>query len=725
MTILSLRSVKFRLKPAHDLVRKGNFWTAVGEDPQFVLSWRFPRVLPAGVYTLTAVGGVDLSTLLRPSLYIDTGAGFNEAERVVVAFTEWSGRISSRVSFERPVCALRFDPSDGDERPTFALEALTLDPYVVETTPEGLETVPKVLLNLVRLLPGDRGAGGAGRVCLAFVRELPNYVHLRVAIPPYHAHLAAAHPKADFVIVPSDDGAHLALHLAWCDCYVDPLNALRPKAISPETAVIAILQDLQQMRLPQFFSPAERRMRAAEYGYAAARADRLIAISDYERENLRRFYGRTEVSVVHYAGFMAEDSGLSEEDVRAARERARANTKPYLIYPAVPWLHKNHEVLVQAIALLRRRGLDIPLALTNTRGKAGHGERISTLAEMLGVADLVERKAFLPERELLDLTIGAAGMIFPSLYEGFGIPLTDAMQLGVPIIAARRAATPEICGDAAAYFSSPQNAVAVADDLASFWRDADGRASLAEAGLQRAKQFSSARVGAALVEALKTTIANKKTRGGDAERAAPAPADPFAPLAVCVIFRDLIADDLARLAKVKNIAAFYAAMFGSDARVTACLDIALAADPQIAAVFAGAERVICYDATAPGGEAFAVQDFAMRHDDAALHLVTRYPDCAKRYDPVAVRALEHAMMLHPDADYAFADHRVCDYILHPPPGEIEGVLGFEQRRREGAVVFDALIRRDAISPEPHGSFAFLGGFATRARRLVAPEVTRS
>lgn len=718
---MALNALKLRLKAVCDLAGGGSAgWTITGEDPQFRLHWSFGRTLAAGVYTVVAVNGRGLHALRRASLYIDTGAGFNETQRTPLVFAEREGRWFSRVRFDAPVRALRFDPSEGFDRPSFHVEALVLERSLAAAPFERLNDAPKVLLNLVRLLPGAGGAGGAGRVCVALIRELPNHVHLRVAASPDHAHLAAYHPNVEFIITPSDDAVAMAPHLQWCDCYIDPLNALRPKTIFADAAIVAILQDLQHMRAPHFFSAAERRARAAEYGYAAFRADRLIAISAYEQENLRRYYARADVSVVHYAGFMAEDSGLSKAD-RNARQTLAPADKRYLLYPAVPWLHKNHEILVQALAILRRRALDVPLALTNTRTRAGHGDRISILAASLGVDDLIERKAFLPESELLDLMMNATGMLFPSLYEGFGIPLADAMQLGTPALVARCAASPEICGDAVAYFSNPRNALAVANDIAAFWSDGAARDRLREAGLQRARQFSAARMGNAVAEAVAAAIAGKKARDGARERAVPAPAEAFAALSAFVIYRDLSETDLTTLRSVANINAFHTQMFGSATRVTCGLDIRYAADAQLAAVFAQAERLICFDAVKTGAEAFSVQDFSMRYDDAALHLVTHYPQCAKRYTPRQIEMLELSMKLHPEADYAKIEPGLHDVVLHGVPGEAEGVLAFEHRRRSGPIIADVIIRRDAISDTPHGTVAFLSRLVTRGRHLAVPE----
>jgi glycosyltransferase involved in cell wall biosynthesis len=762
------KTLKMWLKPTNDLKlvdKKDHSWSVTGEDPQFhlmpnPLDWSgisFAKIdgdqgflrqsaqrfrgnrmgntfcFSPGLYSIAPAGGRHLERLRGASLYIDTGAGFSESDRLPIDFAPSAGwnsmpeGVFAVVRFDRPVRAIRFDPSTGDARPQFALKGLEFTLLQSPLTPSSnlengiADTRPKVLLNLVRLLPGNEGAGGAGRLCLALLRYLPEHVRLRAAIPPDHAHLARIFPLVEFVILPADDNAHLGPHLSWCTVYIDPLNGLRPTAIEANVVVIALVLDLQHLRMPWFFTRAEFDSRVAEYGYAIERSDRLIAISDYERQNLEVFYGATEVSVVHLSGFMAEEKHLTQEEIEGRRKSG--GQRNYLIYPAVPWLHKNHEILIQAISCLRRRGVDVPLVLTNTQGKTELGARLTKLSASLGVADLVTCEPFMPEEALLDRYLHATGMVFPSLYEGFGIPLVDAMMLGVPLLVNNTSAVPEICGEACATFTNARNALAVAEDIERFWRDADQRARLVKSGFEQAKKFSSQKM-AADIGAVITEAIEKKSKGGAISSCALRAPQQFSPLSVFVAYVGLSEAEIGTLRSIEDIDSFHASLFGSDACVTVGLDIRLAENEAIWKLFKGTARLICFDGAERGALDFGVQEFSARYDESAFQLVTKYPHCVSTYRPETIRATILALTLYANADYAVPAQDVEDCVVDPLPSDVAGALAYDSRRKYGHTVWDALIRRGAVPNIQNGTVSFLSYFATRCRQMRVPNKGR-
>ncbi|APT30077.1 clustering-based subsystem [Methylobacterium phyllosphaerae] len=578
---------------------------------------------------------------------------------------------------------------------------------------------PRVLLNLVRLLPSEKGAGGAGRLALALLAHLPRRVQLRVAIPHHWRSLIPAFPTVSFEVVDDDSNASLRRLLSWCECYVDPLNGLRPTLIDPKIAVISFVLDLQHLRMPWLYTEEQMAGRLAEYGYAIDRSDWLVAISEYERDNLADFYGVDRVSVVHLAGFMAEDSGLDAEAVRAKRAEV-GDEASYLIYPAVPWPHKNHDILIQAIAILKRRGLSVPVALTNTSGQTAEKERLGRVAAAFGVDDLVDLHGFLDEAALLDLVILSRGMVFPSLYEGFGIPLVDAMALGVPVLANPAAAVPEICGAAVTYMDNASNALALADDIAAFWTGTETRKDLVNRGLERARDFSSEKMVADLADAIDAAVAAKTTR-------ALPPASRFTPpryneLAVFVAYGRLTEADRAHLREAGDIHAWHARAFGADAVVTVGLDIALVDDPDLSSFFGAAAKLILFDASDPASLDTAVADFATRYDHAEFQLVTAYRDRLSAYSATAVRSVVSALRLFTKADCAEPDTQMQDCKLEREPSEQEGVIAYQQRRGTSLAIRDVLLRRASARGLRNGTVGFLSAYCTRYARLRVPIV---
>jgi glycosyltransferase involved in cell wall biosynthesis len=148
--------------------------------------------------------------------------------------------------------------------------------------------------------------------------------------------------------------------------------------------------------------------------------------------------------------------------------------EPFLLYPANGWPHKNHARLLEAFALLRRERPELGVVLT------GSG------LEDLPVAPGVEVRGHVPRDELVRLYQTAAVLVFPSLYEGFGLPPLEAMACGCPVAAARAGALPETCGDAARYFD-PTNPEEIAGAVLEVLEDPG---TLAKRGLARAGAFS-------------------------------------------------------------------------------------------------------------------------------------------------------------------------------------------------------------------------------------------
>ena len=257
----------------------------------------------------------------------------------------------------------------------------------------------------------------------------------------------------------------------------------RPDA---STAVVVSLLDVQHLELPGLFSRAERAYRRRFYDGAARRADVVVTISEFARSRIVALLGiDPELVVVAHLGVDATEF----EPNLGPRENL-------LLYPARGWPHKNHAVLFEAFSLLRADDPSLRLVLT------GGG--------LEGLAPLpvgVETRGLVGRAELRELYRTAAALVFPSLYEGFGLPPLEAMASGCPVAASNAGSLPEICGDAAVLFDpgSPGSiAAGVREAIAR-------REELRERGLARARTFTWAACAAAHVRAYR--LAESARRG--------------------------------------------------------------------------------------------------------------------------------------------------------------------------------------------------------------------
>jgi glycosyltransferase involved in cell wall biosynthesis len=254
------------------------------------------------------------------------------------------------------------------------------------------------------------------------------------------------------------------LQLETLDAIHFPLTIMLPPVRRPPPAVTAL--DIQHLFFPEFFPRAERAYRRIAYPWSLRRAQRVIAISGHVKESLVERMGiePERIEVIHL--------GLDHDLFRPDGGRPR---QPFLLYPANPWPHKNHQRLFEAFRRARQARPELRLVLT------GSG------LEQLGVfPEGVEVRGRVSREELAGLYRTASALVFPSLYEGFGQPPLEAMASGTPVAASRAGSLPEVCGDAALYFE-PTSVNEITEAILAVLERPD---HLVERGLEQASRFT-------------------------------------------------------------------------------------------------------------------------------------------------------------------------------------------------------------------------------------------
>ncbi len=376
-----------------------------------------------------------------------------------------------------------------------------------------------VLVNAFRALPAAAGAGGAGKFLNALIVGLAPRVQLRVLVSAASRDSLPDATGTQYIVVPEESEPAYRAHFDWCHIYYDPLNGLRPIELPPAMAIATAIMDLQHNVYPRNFPAGMYEARNRDYGYAIRRASGVITISDFERQNIHRVYGHlTPVWVTYLAGFIAEHAAAKAPPQRAEliSRSPEEPADPYLIFPAVPWRHKNHYLLLEATGLLRSMpSLRIPGLRVICTGIEKHGSSTNIhlwkhAAESLD--GVVEFRGHLNDDDFAALMGNARGLLFPSLYEGFGIPVVEAMQLGVPVLTVRETAIPEVAGDAVQYFNDPREALRMAYDIREFWYGTDLREQLTRRGRIQGQQYSSQRFAEDTVTALSGILQHHLSR---------------------------------------------------------------------------------------------------------------------------------------------------------------------------------------------------------------------
>lgn len=265
-----------------------------------------------------------------------------------------------------------------------------------------------------------------------------------------------------------------------------PFTALAPPGLSIPS--VLTFWDMQQEFFPEFFTPAELRKRRRTFRASAEEATRVIVSAHFTKECLvERYAIDPEKIEVIYTGYGASYRVLEDaEGLRKVAERYRLE-RPFLYYPAATWPHKNHKNLLAALQILTGElGFDGELVLTGVAMNS-HADLLKEVAR-LGLSDRVKMLGYLDYAELPYLYNLATMMVFPSFFEGFGIPLVEAMACGCPIACSNTTSLPEIVGEAGLLFdpASPRD---IAQKIWQAWSDEDKRRSMASAGVKRARLF--------------------------------------------------------------------------------------------------------------------------------------------------------------------------------------------------------------------------------------------
>jgi glycosyltransferase involved in cell wall biosynthesis len=299
------------------------------------------------------------------------------------------------------------------------------------------------------------------------------------------------------------------------DLWFCPFTNLEPR-VCPVASVITV-HDLQHEYYPQFFHPDELRHRRHFYPESCAVADHVIAVSEFTRSCVIERYGvePDRVSAIWEAAGSDFDWSAAQERVPAIR-RHYALPSDYVLYPANTWRHKNHLRLVEAVARYRRLyGEGLTLVLTGV-GKEGQTE-LEQAIEGHGLAGSIRILGYVPRADLPALYAAAGCLALPSLFEGFGIPLVEAMLVGCPIVAANGTSLPEIAGDAAVLFD-PLDPADICRALAAVLRDEAKAGELRRRGRARAAVFSASRMAEQTLQVFERVVRDGWVKGRDAGR---------------------------------------------------------------------------------------------------------------------------------------------------------------------------------------------------------------
>jgi glycosyltransferase involved in cell wall biosynthesis len=255
---------------------------------------------------------------------------------------------------------------------------------------------------------------------------------------------------------------------------------------------IVTVHDLQHLHLPGFFSVDELAVRDRLYRDSVAGAAHIICISEFTRQDVHSRYGvpldRMTTIWNHPVGC---PGGPLTETERQALLADMSLTRPFLFYPAHDWPHKNHLRLFQAFQHALPRLPDRLVLACSGRGFAPDHPAAQFIAEQ-GLSDRIVHLGYRSPRQMHALYQACLALVFPSLFEGFGLPVAEAIAGGTPVACSSAGSLPEVAGQAALLFDATR-VPEIADAICAIATSAHLRQQLTAAALVQRTRYSALR----------------------------------------------------------------------------------------------------------------------------------------------------------------------------------------------------------------------------------------
>jgi glycosyltransferase involved in cell wall biosynthesis len=268
---------------------------------------------------------------------------------------------------------------------------------------------------------------------------------------------------------------------------LDLTHSPTPVPLPGRSKKIVTVYDLFFLEDPERSVREARRVFARNAAASLEAADGILAISDFTRRSILEHFPMSEEKIA-VAPLGLGPQFLQDVPAASLEETRRRLRLPgeFILFVGAIERRKNLVNLLEAFARLRNAGHAIDLVLAGKEGEAS--AEVAAAAARLGLGSAVRTLGYLADREIRDLYRLARLLVFPSLCEGFGLPLLEAMASGLPAAVSRTGALPEVGGDAAAYFE-PEDSEDMARVVGNLLGNEAKRRELAEKGKRLASRF--------------------------------------------------------------------------------------------------------------------------------------------------------------------------------------------------------------------------------------------
>jgi glycosyltransferase involved in cell wall biosynthesis len=270
----------------------------------------------------------------------------------------------------------------------------------------------------------------------------------------------------------------------------DRLDVFHAQHIVPpflKCKTVTTIPDIAYEHFPEAFPQYQRAWMKAIIRDSAKRADHIITVSEYSKQDIVRTYGIPEEKItVTYEGASEEFRPGDKQKAKEELDRKYGITGEFVLYLGRLQARKNLRRVVDAFAQVRKAGFSQKLVLAGKRDSLF--EPVLSRIRELKLENDVILPGFLPADDVRLFYIAAEVFVYPSLYEGFGLPLVEAMACGLPVITSQGSSLEEVAAGAA-LFVDPLSETSIASAIQRMLEDSALRFRLRQAGLDRSKQF--------------------------------------------------------------------------------------------------------------------------------------------------------------------------------------------------------------------------------------------
>lgn len=270
--------------------------------------------------------------------------------------------------------------------------------------------------------------------------------------------------------------------------------------------VVSIVYDLQHRTYPQFFSLQELSGRDTTLDQVRRQVDSIICISEFSRRTLVSHYKIKPEKIFVVPVCIHSRLNQRIPDPFNIKDFFLPN-RPYLFYPANFWPHKNHKMLLTAYSILNHRHPDLDLDLVFTGALLQPEKELKEAVEIMGIKEKVHFLGYLTDDDLAVVFQRCQYLIFPSLYEGFGVPLLEAFSFGKPVLCSQVGSLPEI-GGAAAYYFDPRNPLEIVEAIEHLLNDSAMENKLIQRGYEQVSKFNEEKMALRYLEIFNQTLDN-------------------------------------------------------------------------------------------------------------------------------------------------------------------------------------------------------------------------